>query len=86
MEIDDILKQSEFKHLDDFLTNEMHEVGGNDLVIKMVEIFEERENARDWFYSPIKALGGNRPYDYCKSGKAQEVRDVLGRIEYGVYS
>ena len=85
MDIDDILKQPRFKDLDNFLTEEMDRVAGKELVARIGEIFE-KENVRDWFYSSIPAFGGSRPYDYCKNGEHEKVKDVLGRIEWGIYS
>ncbi len=84
MNIDDILKQEKFKELDLFLTEEMQKVAGKDLVKKMISVWESKEIARNWFYNNAIALGGKRPYDYCKEGKTKEVEDLLGRIEYGV--
>ena len=46
---------------------------------------EHEEKARDWYYSPSWALGGERPYDFCKRGEGNLVRDELSRIEHGVY-
>ena len=42
--------------------------------------------ARNWFYSPLVILGGERPYDYCKNGNLSEIDEMLGRIEAGMYS
>tara|TARA_Y100000310_G_scaffold345695_1_gene468433 strand:+ start:15700 stop:15960 length:261 start_codon:yes stop_codon:yes gene_type:complete len=86
MKIDDLLGLEQFKELDLFLTQEMHRLAGDDLVERMTNVLENEENARDWFYSPIKSLDDKRPYDYCKDGKISEVENVLNRIEHGVYS
>jgi uncharacterized protein (DUF2384 family) len=85
MDIDDILRQPRFKDLDNFLNEEMTRVAGKELVARIGEIFK-KEDVRNWFYSSIIALDGNRPYDYCKDGKREEVTDILERIEHGVYS
>jgi hypothetical protein len=85
MDIDDFLELPEFKKFDDFLTTEMNKTAGDDLISRMKETFGEPEIARDWFYSSIGALRGKRPYDYCKSGRKEEIRSILGRIEYGIY-
>ena len=86
MDINDILKRPEFKSLDNFLNEEMKKTAGNDLITEMKEVFEESINVIDWFYSSIPALGGSRPYNYCKNGKRDEVKNILGRIEYEIYS
>ncbi|MCK4996786.1 DUF2384 domain-containing protein [Candidatus Pacearchaeota archaeon] len=86
MDINDILKRPEFKSLDNFLNKEMKKTAGNDLITEMKEVFEESINVIDWFYTSNIALGGSRPYDYCKDKKRDEVKNILGRIEYEVYS
>jgi len=54
---------------------------------KAVEVFETKENARRWLSSPQAGLGGAVPLDYAETEiGAREVEDLLGRIEYGVYS
>jgi len=85
MQIDDILKQEQFKSLELFLDKEMNNYG-TELVKKSIDIFGSKESARDWFYTPLMALEGKRPYDYCREGKADLVRSLLGRIEAGVFS
>lgn len=86
MNIDDFLKRKQFRYLNEFLTDEMHRKAGDDLVSQMIGVFKTKEKARNWFYSPLLALGSKRPYDLCKEGNRQEVEEVLGRIEYGIYS
>lgn len=86
MEIDDILKGERFRELDSFLTEEMHRYAGDDLVKKMNEVMGTENRARNWFYSPLVHLGGERPYDYCKNGNLSEIEEMLGRIESGIYS
>lgn len=57
------------------------------LVGKAVEVLEAQENARKWLNSPQVGLGGAVPLDYAETEVgAREVEDLLGRIEYGVYS
>ena len=57
------------------------------LMGKAVEVMESDDNARQWLTSPQFGLGSAVPLDYAdtKVG-AREVEDLLGRIEYGVYS
>ena len=87
MNIDDFLKQKQFKFLDDYLTKEMYSSAGKNLVSRMMDTLDAtEEEARNWFYSPIGALGGRRPYDFCKEGNSQEVEKILSHIEYGVHS
>jgi len=57
------------------------------LMGKAIEVMESKENARKWLNSPQVGLGGAVPLDYAETEVgAREVEDLLGRIEYGVYS
>jgi putative toxin-antitoxin system antitoxin component (TIGR02293 family) len=54
---------------------------------KAVEVLESVEGARRWLNAPQVGLGGAVPLEYAESELgAREVEDLLGRIEYGVYS
>ena len=57
------------------------------LMGKAVEVMESEVNARQWLTSPQVGLGGAVPLEYAETEVgAREVEDLLGRIEYGVYS
>jgi putative toxin-antitoxin system antitoxin component (TIGR02293 family) len=57
------------------------------LMGKAVAVLESEESARRWLTSPQFGLGGAVPLDYARTEVgAREVEDLLGRIEYGVYS
>jgi putative toxin-antitoxin system antitoxin component (TIGR02293 family) len=57
------------------------------LLGKAVEVLESTENARKWLSAPQVGLGGAVPLEYAESELgAREVENLLGRIEYGVYS
>jgi putative toxin-antitoxin system antitoxin component (TIGR02293 family) len=57
------------------------------LMGKAVAVFGNLEDARQWLNSPQFGLGGTAPLDYAKTEiGAREVENLLGRIEYGVYS
>lgn len=51
------------------------------------EVFEDKENFNHWMLAPNQALGGQRPLDIADNfyGR-QEIRNIIGRIAYGVYS
>lgn len=50
-------------------------------------ILGDDRKAGEWLRRPILALGGERPLDMLRSDiGARQVEDVLGRIEFGVYS
>ena len=57
------------------------------LLGKAAKIFGDLEDAKQWLNSPQFGLGGAVPLDYAKTEiGAREVENLLGRIEYGVYS
>jgi putative toxin-antitoxin system antitoxin component (TIGR02293 family) len=55
---------------------------------RAMEVFDQNETmAKRWIKSPAKALGGIAPIDFTETDiGAREVENLLGRIEYGVYS
>jgi putative toxin-antitoxin system antitoxin component (TIGR02293 family) len=54
---------------------------------RAAEVLESQDAARRWLNSPQFGLGGAIPLDYAETEVgAREVEDLLGRIEYGVYS
>jgi putative toxin-antitoxin system antitoxin component (TIGR02293 family) len=57
------------------------------LMGKAVEVLESEEDARQWLTAPQFGLGGAVPLEYAETEVgAREVENLLGRIEYGVYS
>ena len=57
------------------------------LLKKAEEVFGDAENAREWLTHPQRGLGNAVPLEFAKSELgAGEVENLLGRIEYGVYS
>lgn len=86
MNINDFFELPEFESLDTFLNEELERTAGPKLIEKMNYLFDSEYNVRDWYFSNIIALGNKRPYDFCKMGKQQDVKDILCRIQYGVYS
>jgi putative toxin-antitoxin system antitoxin component (TIGR02293 family) len=54
---------------------------------KALDVLEDDEITRQWFKMPAKALGGKTPLEFADTEPgAQEVEDLLVRIEYGVFS
>ena len=50
-------------------------------------VFGEVDKARAWLKFPQRGLGGAVPLDYAETEiGAREVDNLLGRIDYGVYS
>ncbi|HEY3914041.1 MAG TPA: antitoxin Xre/MbcA/ParS toxin-binding domain-containing protein [Verrucomicrobiae bacterium] len=57
------------------------------LLGKAIQVFGDIEEAKQWLNSPQFGLGGAIPLEYAQSEVgAREVENLLGRIEYGVYS
>ena len=50
-------------------------------------VFEDQERFNQWMFHPNQALGGRPPYDLIHNqfGR-EEIKNLIGRIEYGVYS
>lgn len=58
-----------------------------DLFLYGEEVFGNRDNFFKWLKLPNTALGGLEPQELIEiPGGVSKVRDILGRIEYGVYS
>ena len=52
------------------------------------ELMEGNEAAaRDWLFSPLAIFGGEPPLEHARTESgAHEVEQLIGRLEYGVYS
>lgn len=58
-----------------------------DLYLYGSEVFTSKENFIKWLNLPNIALGGIEPRDLLEMpGGIAKVQDLIGRIEYGVYS
>jgi putative toxin-antitoxin system antitoxin component (TIGR02293 family) len=70
------------------------EVGESERLVRIARllgraaaVMESLENGRRWLTSPQVGLGGAEPLDFAQTEVgAREVEDLLGRIDYGVYS
>lgn len=51
------------------------------------EVFEDESRFNYWMSQPNRALGGQIPYDLIDNqfGR-EEVKNLIGRIDYGIYS
>ena len=51
------------------------------------EVFEDENKFNDWIFRSNRALGGQSPFDLLDSqfGR-EEIKSLIGRIDYGVYS
>ena len=51
------------------------------------EVFEDENRFNNWVFRSNKALGGQSPYDLLDNQYGrEEVKNLIGRIDYGVYS
>jgi len=57
------------------------------LLEKADDVFGDAASAREWLVHKQPGLGGAVPLDFARTEiGAREVENLLGRIEYGVYS
>lgn len=57
------------------------------LLKKAEDVFGDASNAREWLTQKQAGLGNAVPLEFAKTEiGAREVENLLGRIEYGVYS
>ena len=51
------------------------------------EVFGDKESLKEWINSSLIALGGKKPIDFMNNDTGiSMIKDLLGRIEHGVYS
>jgi putative toxin-antitoxin system antitoxin component (TIGR02293 family) len=64
-------------------------------IFRLAEIYDaalhlfdgQKTDAREWLLSPVRGLNDKRPIDYaCSEFGAREVRNLIGRLEHGVFS
>ena len=62
-------------------------VGLADLYSYGFEVFEDEDRFNQWMARPNQALGGQVPYDLIDNQYGrEEVKNIIGRIDYGIYS
>lgn len=62
-------------------------VGLADLYSYGFEVFEDEDRFNQWMSAPNRALGGQIPYDLIDNQYGrEEVKNLIGRIDFGVYS
>jgi putative toxin-antitoxin system antitoxin component (TIGR02293 family) len=59
-----------------------------EVIAAAVELFEgDPETAELWLNTPLRAIGYDTPYSYMDtSAKIQTLRDVIGRLEHGIWT
>ena len=67
----------------------------SDRLLRAARVFEmavdlfggDKEEARRWLLAPSAALGGASPLEFTSTGVgAREVENLIGRLEYGVFT
>ena len=59
----------------------------SNLYDRAIEVLGDQERAEAWLKKPNKALGMKTPLQYADTELgAREVENLLGRLEYGVFS
>ena len=57
------------------------------LLERATEVLESKATAVHWLKSPKRALGGQSPLDFADTEVGiEEVKELLGRIEHGVFA
>jgi len=73
------------KDLDQYHAVKLFELA--DLFLYGAGVFDSKENFLKWMNLPNTALGGKEPQALVElPGGVAKIRDLLGRIEHGVYS
>lgn len=58
-----------------------------EVISRGIEVLGTLENFTKWLHSEVRALNYGKPLDYLDTSFGTKlVKDILGRIEYGVYS
>jgi|AntRauTorckE5430_2_1112549.scaffolds.fasta_scaffold00165_1 putative toxin-antitoxin system antitoxin component (TIGR02293 family) len=72
------------------MTNQLHSFEEllAEVTAEAVELFEgDSQAANDWLHRPLRAIGYEIPYDFMDSPKKIGiVRDIIGRLEHGVFT
>lgn len=59
----------------------------SDLFLYGIDVFESKDHFFKWLQLPNTVLGGIEPQDLIEiPGGISKVRDLIGRIEHGIYS
>lgn len=62
-------------------------VGVADIYSYGYEVFEDENRFNEWIFRPNQAFGGQTPFDLLDNQYGrEEVKSLIGRIDYGVYS
>jgi hypothetical protein len=89
MDIDDLLenfivnynlpKKIESSSFSEYLDKELCLTAEKRLYYTMLDFFkDDKIKMRMWYFSKNQDLRDERPYDFCKKGKLEEVESLLG--------
>lgn len=57
-----------------------------DLFARAERVLGNSASADKWFYSHPRVFAGKTPLEVYIEGRSEEIYQILGRIEHGVYS
>lgn len=57
-----------------------------DLFARAERVLGNSNSAEKWFYTHPSILLGKTPLEVYKEGRVEEIYQILGRIEHGVFS
>ena len=68
------------------LENSLADTGLADVVARAVEVLGSRPRALAWLRTPVGGLDGKTPLEVMAAAEGrQQVEDILGRVEHGVF-
>jgi hypothetical protein len=79
-----ILTLPSLSELNKYLDLELKKTTNDEILTKLVEVFEDYNSGREWFYTD-HLLFKKRPYDICKEGKPELILNELYCILYGTF-
>ncbi|MBS3091181.1 DUF2384 domain-containing protein [Candidatus Pacearchaeota archaeon] len=69
-----------------YFITKIKKVAGKELLNRAIEFLGDKDECERWFNSPVLGLGNETPYEFCIKGRQKDISDLIGRLEYGVYS
>jgi hypothetical protein len=68
------------------MTKKLQTLINGELFTRAKEVLGNSKSVGKWFYSHPRVFAGKTPYEVYREGRSEEIYQVLGRIEHGVYS
>lgn len=80
-----IQRKEDHELLNTYSTEQILEIA--EVISRGIKVLGTVENFTDWVHSEVRALDYKKPIDYLDTSfGAQLIKDILGRIERGIYS